>query len=181
MSKTFSNQGNYAFKKITNIKNSSDYLQNKKANLLLNNSNQKTNKQSNNQSNYLFFEKAKFIKNNEESSNPNANDIVTGLCSHVHLGSSVFVNNDDLNFQDTEDDFNEDDDDVVHGKLSFNPVIANVGSNKQNANTIDIKSIYPNKKTVPFYYKYRIDQNGVLFGNTPSDNNYKKFRFLSKQ
>ena len=175
MSRTFSNQGNYAFKKITNIKNSSDYLQNKKANLLLNNSNQKTNKQSNNQSNYLFFEKAKFIKNNEQSSNPNANDIVTGLCSHIHLGSSLFffLNdnlNDNVNFQDTEDDFNEDEDNVVEvdEKTNFNPVISKVRSDK-------LKS-----KNVPFYYNYRIDPNGVLFGNTPGENNYKKFRFLSK-
>ena len=165
MSTNFSNQGNNAFKKITNIKNSSDYLQNKKANLLLNNSNQKTNKQSNNQSNYLFFEKAKFIKNNEQSSNPNANDIVAGLYSHIHLGSSVFSNNND-NFQDTKDDFKDDDVVTVGKKTIFNPVISKVKSDKS--------------KNVPFYYKYRIDQNGVLFGNTPGDNNYKKFRFLSK-
>lgn len=162
MSTTFSNQGNNTFKKITNIKNSSDYLQNKKANLLLNNSNQKPNKQLNNQSNYLFFEKAKFIKNNEQSSNPNANDIVTGLCSHIHLGSSVFLN-DNVNFQDTEDDFDEECDVIVDEKKNFNPVISKVK--------------YDKSKDLPFYYKYRIDPNGLLFGTTPGENNYKKFRF----
>uniref|UniRef100_A0A6C0D7B4 Uncharacterized protein n=1 Tax=viral metagenome TaxID=1070528 RepID=A0A6C0D7B4_9ZZZZ len=175
MSMTFSNQ---VFKKSSNIKNSSDYLQNKKANLLLNNlmNNLNTdieNKKFGNQSNYLLIEKA-IITNNIDKSNKN--DILSDLYSHVHLGSSM--NDDDSNLQDNDDDFNDENDDgFFYNNNNINPIVSNSNS---NITTIDNKTIYPNKKNVPFYYKYRIDPNGNLFGNTPSENNYNKFRFITK-
>jgi hypothetical protein len=175
MSMTFSNQ---VFKKSSNIKNSSDYLQNKKANLLLNNlmNNLNTdieNKKFGNQSNYLLIEKAIIINNIDKS---NKNDILSDLYSHVHLGSSM--NDDDSNLQDNDDDFNDENDDgFFNNNNNINPIVSNSNS---NITTIDNKTIYPNKKNVPFYYKYRIDPNGKLFGNTPSENNYNKFRFITK-
>jgi hypothetical protein len=187
MSRTFSNQvhnyGNNVFKKSSNIKDSSDYLQNKKANLLLKNlmNNLNTdieNKKSRNQGNYLLIEKAIIINNINNIDKFNKNDIVSDLHSHVHLGSSI--NDDDLNLQDNDDDFNdEDDDDNFYNKdNNINPIVSNSNS---NITTIDNKTIYPNKKNVPFYYKYRIDPNGILFGNNPSENSYNKFRFITKQ
>ena len=171
------NYGNNVFKKSSNIKDSSDYLQNKKANLLLNNlmNNLNTdieNKKSRNQGNYLLIEKT-IITNNIEKSNKN--DMVTDLYSHIHLGSSM--NDDDLNLQDTEDDFNDEEDDEQDdckddNSNNINPIVSNSNS---NITTIDSKTIYPNKKNIPFYYKYSIDPNGILFGN-----NYNKFRFISK-
>ena len=171
MSRSFSNQ---VFKKSSNIKNSSDYLQNKKANLLLNNLNLKNeNKKFGNQSNYLLIEKV--IKKN--TVNSNKNDILSDLYSHIHLGSSM--NDDYANLSDNEDDFNDDDDDddFFDNNNNINPIVSNSNS---NITTIDNKTIYPNKKNVPFYYKYRIDPNGNLFGNTPSENNYNRFRFITK-
>jgi len=176
MSITFSNQ---VFKKSSNIKNSSDYLQNKKANLLLNNLNTDIeNKKFGNQSNYLLIEKAIIINNINNIDKSNKNDILSDLYSHVHLGSSL--NDYDSNLQDNEDDFNDDDDDdnfLNNNNNNIKPIVSNSNS---NITTIDNKTIYPNKKNVPFYYKYRIDPNGNLFGNTPSENNYNKFRFITK-
>jgi hypothetical protein len=181
MTRTFSNQvhnfGNNVFKKSSNIKDSSDYLQNKKANLLLkiNKDIDIENKKFGNQSNYLLIEKAIIINNINKS---NKNDILSDIYSHIHLGSSM--NDDDLNLQDNEDDFNDEDDDddfLNNNNNNINPIVSNSNS---NITTIDNKTIYPNKKNVPFYYKYRIDPNGNLFGNTPSENNYNKFRFITK-
>lgn len=141
------NYGNYVFKKSSTIINSSDYLQNKKANLLLKNLDMES-KKNDNQSEYLFFEKAKFFKIQEKNNYIKPNDITSGLYTYVHLGNSLIFN-----------------------EKEKQPTISK---------HIDIKNIYPNNQDVPFYYKYKIDPDGSVFGHTPSqENNYNKYRFIN--
>jgi hypothetical protein len=53
--------------------------------------------------------------------------------------------------------------------------------NTYSATAVDNTIIYPTSATTPFYYKYKIDPCGLLFGNTPCGyDNYEKFRVYSK-
>ena len=58
---------------------------------------------------------------------------------------------------------------------------ADASCNIFNATAIDKEVVYPKSATTPFYYKYKIDPCGQLFGNTPcSIDNYEKFRVYTK-
>jgi len=147
------NSGKPAFGNIYSTNDAGDYIKNKKAKLFY-----KTNYNGyhysgvlGSQRNYLLFQKAENIKNE-----------TCGPCSTIN---------------DTE---------LVSGLYSKEVlasvnVVTDYSYNDISCNAVDSQVIDMSGVTVPFYYKYKIDPCGSLFGNTTCGyQNYEKYRVVSK-
>ena len=163
---TFYNSGKPAFGNTYESGNSSNYLRDKKAKLLYNNNyrNHKVGGSLGTQDNYLLFDRAKLIKNLENCDNIagfNTSNLVSGLYTTENLGpSSTDIQNN-----------------VITGGVN---VITKVGFSDLSCNVFSATSI-DLSANVPFYYKYKIDPCGLLFGNSPCGyNNYENFRVINK-
>ena len=161
---TFYNSGKPAFGNTFESKYSSDYLRNKKAKLLYGNNynSLKVTGRLGSQNNYLLYGRAELIRTVETCSTIpafNKANLVSGLYTTENLGSNLT------------------------GRVN---VVTGVGysdasCNYFNATAINKAIIYPTSATTPFYYNYKIDPCGLLFGNTQCGyDNYKIFRVYSK-
>jgi len=161
---TFYNSGKPAFGNTFESKYSSDYLRNKKAKLLYGNNynSLKVTGRLGSQNNLLLYDRSKLIRTVETCSTIpafNKANLVSGLYTTENLGSNL------------------------NGRVN---VLTGVGyidasCNTYSATAVDKAAIYPTTATVPFYYKYKIDPCGLLFGNTPCGyDNYEIFRVYSK-
>jgi len=162
---TFYNSGKPAFGNTFESKYSSDYLRNKKAKLLYGNNynSLKVTGRLGSQNNLLLYDRAKLIRTVETCSTIpafNKANLVSGLYTTENLGSNL------------------------NGRVN---VLTGVGyidasCNTYSATAVDKAAIYPaTGVTTPFYYKYKIDPCGLLFGNTPCGyDNYEIFRVYSK-
>ena len=163
---TFYNSGKPSFGTTNETSCSSDYLRDKKAKLLYKNNNNSYNNfgRLGSQNNYLLYDRAKIIKDVEScDSIPffNKSNLVSGLYSIENLGpeSTDVINN------------------VITGGVNVitSATFSDLSCNIFTATTVDLSS------GVPFYYNYKIDPCGLLFGNTPCGyDNYEKFRINNK-
>uniref|UniRef100_A0A6C0K3N6 Glycine-rich domain-containing protein n=1 Tax=viral metagenome TaxID=1070528 RepID=A0A6C0K3N6_9ZZZZ len=166
---TFYNSGKSAFGNAFNTDDSGDYTRNKKAKLLYRHNFNGFNFGGvlGSQNNYLLFQRAKVIRNETCESCPsltsfNPSDLVAGLYTNEKLGGTIDGAKWGVNVV-TDATFNE------------GPPCVLVSTNIQGAN------IYPKNATTPFYWKYKIDPCGSLFGNAPCGyDNYEDYRVISK-
>jgi hypothetical protein len=169
---TFYNSGKPAFGNTFESKYSSDYLRNKKAKLLYGNNynSLKVTGRLGSQNNYLLYDRAKLIRTVETcGSIPafNKANLVSGLYTTENLGPSLT----DLSGN------------TITGHVN---VVTSVGYNDASCNiftatSISKPSIYPLNTTTPFYFNYKIDPCGLLFGNTPCGyDNYENFKVFNK-
>jgi hypothetical protein len=170
---TFYNSGKPAFGNTFESKYSSDYLRNKKAKLLYGNNynSLKVTGRLGSQNNYLLYGRGKLIRTVETCPTIpafNKANLVSGLYTTENLGPS---------FTDLSGNFFINHVNVVT-PVSYNSATCNTYS----ATAVDKTVIYPaTGVTTPFYYKYKIDPCGLLFGNTPCGyDNYEKFRVYNK-
>jgi hypothetical protein len=163
---TFYNSGIPSFGTTFESVHSSEYLRNKKAKLLYNKNykSYQTEGKLMNNDNYLLFERAKLIKNIEICENfPSFNtaNLVSGLYTTENLGPDLT----DLSAGVITGGVN------VITDMSF----SNLSCNVFYGTAIDLSG------NTPFYYKYKIDPCGLLFGNTTCGyDNYQKFRVIKK-
>jgi len=170
---TFYNAGKPAFGNTFESNYSSDYLRNKKAKLLYaNNYNSlKVTGRLGSQNNYLLYDRAKLIRTVETCSTIpafNKANLVSGLYTTENLGPSLT----DLSGN------------TITGRVNVITAASYVDAscNIFSSTAVDKTVIYPaTGVTTPFYYKYKIDPCGLLFGNTPCGiDNYEIFRVYSK-
>lgn len=166
---TFYNSGKPAFGSMFNADDSGSYIKNKKAKLLYRQNFIRFNFQGvlGNQNNYLLYQQAKVIRNETCASCPslssfNSSDLVAGLYTNEKLGGTTDGAKWGVNVV-TDASFNE-----------GPPCIF-------TQTYIQGSGIYPKNATTPFYWKYKIDPCGSLFGNAPCGyHNYEDYRVISK-
>jgi len=165
---TFYNAGKPAFGNTFESNYASDYLKNKRAKLLYaNNYNSlKVTGRLGSQNNYLLYDRAKLIRTVETCATIpafNKANLVSGLYTTENLGPSLTGSSGNVNVITT---------------VGYNDASCNIFS----ATAVNSATIYPaTGVTTPFYYKYKIDPCGLLFGNTPCGiDNYEKFLVYSK-
>jgi hypothetical protein len=166
---TFYNSGKPAFGNTFNTDDSGNYIRNKKAKLLYkNNFNDfKFGGKLGSQNNYLLYQRAKEIRDETCQSCPsltsfNSSDLVAGLYTNEKLGGTINGVKWGVNVV-TDSSFNE------------GPPCVFTQTYIQGS------SIYPKNATTPFYWKYKIDPCGSLFGNAPCGyENYEEYRVISK-
>jgi len=166
---TFYNSGKPTFGNTFNTDDSGNYTRNKKAKLLYRHNFNGFNFAGvlGSQNNYLLFQRAKVIRNETCASCPsltsfNPSDLVSGLYTNEKLGGTIDGVTWGVNVV-TDASFNE------------GPPCVLVSTNIMAAN------IYPKNATTPFYWKYKIDPCGSLFGNAPCGyDNYEDYRVISK-
>lgn len=166
---TFYNSGKSAFGNTINTDDSGNYTRNKKAKLLYRYNFNGFNFGGvlGSQNNYLLFQRGKIIRNEICASCPdltsfNSSDLVAGLYTNEKLGGTTDGVKWGVNVV-TDATFNE------GPPCIFTPTY------------IQGSSVYPKNATTPFYWKYKIDPCGSLFGNAPCGyDNYEDYRVISK-
>ena len=164
---TFYNSGKPTFGNAFESDNAGDYLRNKKAKLLYRHNFNGLNfgGRLGSQNNYLLHQRSKVIRNETCETCPNvtslnSSELVSGLYTTEKLGSS------DL------------------GTLNYNVnVVTDASYNESSCNIFQPTTIDKSKitSTTPFYWYYKIDPCGSLFGNTPCGyENYQDYRVISK-
>ena len=164
---TFYNSGKPTFGNAFESDNAGDYLRNKKAKLLYRHNFNGLNfgGRLGSQNNYLLHQRSKVIRNETCETCPNvtslnSSELVSGLYTTEKLGSS------DL------------------GTLNYNVnVVTDASYNDSSCNIFQPTTIDKSKitSTTPFYWYYKIDPCGSLFGNTPCGyENYQDYRVISK-
>lgn len=166
---TFYNSGKPTFGNTINTDDSGNYTRNKKAKLLYRHNFNGFNFAGvlGSQNNYLLFQRAKVIRNETCASCPmltsfDSSNLVAGLYTNEKLGG------------------------VINGKTWGVNVIGSSDNDPCNnvyytPTNIIAANIYPKNATTPFYWKYKIDPCGSLFGNAPCGyDNYEDYRVISK-
>lgn len=161
---TFYNSGKPTFGNTFNTDDSGNYTRNKKAKLLYRHNYNGFHLGGilGSQNNYLLFQRAKVIRNETCASCPsltsfNPSDLVAGLYTNEKLGGTS-----------------------INGQRWSVNVITDVNFNIDAS----CNGFYPvaiSTNSTPFYWKYKIDPCGALFGNAPCGyDNYEDWRVISK-